>query len=216
MKGELMNDIPEKAETNQAGAPVINTPGDLYDACLRGVETIRLPSIQGRGSVASRIRAKQEGKSPPPIQQPRRPEQNRLWTLVRDRYPDDLKFCDGYRKAFTEVVKQYGGCDVQRVRRMSLDKFCEALDRIPSPRTAAVAEVPSAPLSEGETEIISFFQEVGHRMTKTKFFQEAALRGKIFAEGTVSPKLVELKKRGILNNKQDVSPKGYGLTEWAD
>lgn len=69
-------------------------------------------------------------------------------------------------------------------------------------------------LSPKEQEILDLIGSVGERMTTGVILRELEARRGPTSEGTTKMALSHLRRMGFLTNRQDVSPKGYGLAEW--
>jgi hypothetical protein len=69
-------------------------------------------------------------------------------------------------------------------------------------------------LSIAESNIISTIRENGRRITTTEILRALERKYGAASEGTTKTCLAGLVRRGLLNNRQDVTPKGYGLPDW--
>jgi len=63
-------------------------------------------------------------------------------------------------------------------------------------------------------DILAALTGVGHRMTRQAMLSALESRGKRWADGSVGAALAQLVEVGLLNNRQDIDPKGYGLAPW--
>lgn len=63
-------------------------------------------------------------------------------------------------------------------------------------------------------DLLHLFVEVGHRMTRDEVFAELRTRKKKRADSVVGDTLSLLVRLGVLNNRQDSTPNGYGLPEF--
>jgi hypothetical protein len=63
-------------------------------------------------------------------------------------------------------------------------------------------------------DILSTLAQVGHRMTRQALLGALESVGKRWADGTTGAALAQLVEIGLLNNRQDQDPKGYGLASW--
>lgn len=70
-------------------------------------------------------------------------------------------------------------------------------------------------LSPAERTIIDVISAAGSRMTTREVLDAIEVRNGVASEGTTKTVLSGLVRRKILTNRQDVKPKGYGLSEWA-
>ena len=66
-------------------------------------------------------------------------------------------------------------------------------------------------LSEAESRIIEVIRDAGHRLTTDQVLRELENRHGAASIGTTKVNLATLVRRRLLTNRQDVSPKGYGL-----
>ncbi len=71
-------------------------------------------------------------------------------------------------------------------------------------------------LSEAEKRIIEVIQTAGHRLKTNEIVCELEKQHGAASEGTTKMSLAGLVRLGLLTNRQDVFPKGYGLPEWND
>lgn len=69
-------------------------------------------------------------------------------------------------------------------------------------------------LSEAEQRIIGVVRNEGMRMTTKAILAAIERQQGAVSEGTTKVCLATLVRRGLLTNRQDVIPKGYGLPEW--
>jgi hypothetical protein len=83
-----------------------------------------------------------------------------------------------------------------------------------SPDAALRSEPVTRQLSPGRQRIVDVIQETGHRMTTEQILAAIREIDKVASSGTTKQYLAELVDRGILDNRQDVQPNGYGLQEW--
>jgi hypothetical protein len=69
--------------------------------------------------------------------------------------------------------------------------------------------------SRSEQEIVKLIREVGIRLTTTQLLSELNKRNNHEAsEGTTKNALSALTRAGVLNNRSDVRPRGYGFPDW--
>lgn len=78
----------------------------------------------------------------------------------------------------------------------------------------ADADGPKLPNGAAIAEILATVVQVGHRMTRQAICEAMEEHGRRRAESVVGECLSLLVKLGVLDNRQDVAPKGYGLREW--
>lgn len=69
-------------------------------------------------------------------------------------------------------------------------------------------------LSECAADVLSTLREVGHRLTTTQLLSEFSDREFLHGESTVKTTLARMVREKVLNNRSDISPKGYGFPEW--
>jgi hypothetical protein len=69
-------------------------------------------------------------------------------------------------------------------------------------------------LTEAESNIIAVVRDAGHRLVTDEIVAELEHRCGAASLGTTKQYLAGLTRRGLLTNRQDVDPKGYGLPEW--
>lgn len=69
-------------------------------------------------------------------------------------------------------------------------------------------------LSSLEQRIMNIIQAAGHRLTMQEIVEELDKNEGSVSVGTVKNYLASFTRRGILTNRQDTSPRGYGLAEW--
>jgi hypothetical protein len=69
-------------------------------------------------------------------------------------------------------------------------------------------------LSEAERKILKVIQSAGHRVTTDEIVGEIERQFGAASLGTTKQCLASLRRRTLLTNRQDESPKGYGLPEW--
>jgi len=88
----------------------------------------------------------------------------------------------------------------------------EAIETLEERRVAGSPD--DARRSEANRKIVQVLREAGHRMTTKEIL--SALRDKHgdASEGTTKQHLAMLVQHKVLNNRQDVTPNGYGLPEW--
>jgi len=68
--------------------------------------------------------------------------------------------------------------------------------------------------SNFEQQLIDMITEVGKRLTTNQVLAELNKRHGPTSEGTTKSALATLTRAGILNNRSDLKPKGYGLPGW--
>lgn len=85
---------------------------------------------------------------------------------------------------------------------------------LPAVDEAAATKATSARLSPGQQNIVDAIREAGRRLSQDQVL--AALEAKHGAAsiGTTKNYLAALVKFGVLTNRRDVHPPGYGLAEW--
>jgi Penicillinase repressor len=69
-------------------------------------------------------------------------------------------------------------------------------------------------LSESEQRIMTTIEAIGHRVTTEELLEHLEKHHGATSTGTTKQTLAGLVRRGLLNNRQDVRPKGYGLSLW--
>jgi len=68
--------------------------------------------------------------------------------------------------------------------------------------------------SDCAQDILQVLNQVKHRLTGTRIQSEFAKRGIEWSERKVAGDLARLVDEGSLDNRSDVSPRGYGFPEW--
>jgi hypothetical protein len=106
---------------------------------------------------------------------------------------------------------------------LELEHAADLLDTFEAPPASTEVSSPSGQpdtqperLSESELRIVKVLHNNGARMTSSQII--AVLdrdNGGCTSEGTTKVTLASLGRRGILDNRQDVKPNGYGLTDKA-
>ena len=69
-------------------------------------------------------------------------------------------------------------------------------------------------LNDAERDILSVIQEAKQRLTTPKVLAALEAKNGAVAESTTKSTLATLVRRGLLTNRSDTTPKGYGLPEW--
>jgi hypothetical protein len=72
---------------------------------------------------------------------------------------------------------------------------------------------PSGRLSEAEERIVNVLREAGERMSTMEILTALENKDRAVSQGTTKVTLATLVRRGILTNRRDVDPPGYGLQE---
>ena len=80
--------------------------------------------------------------------------------------------------------------------------------------TNTAASSKERELSPGKQAIIDVIRAAGQRLTTDGVVDALAKAHGVASEGTTKVYLSELVSRRLLTNRQDVTPKGYGLPEW--
>lgn len=77
------------------------------------------------------------------------------------------------------------------------------------------AEGDAVKLANGAAiaEVLATIVQVGHRLTRQALCEAMEEHGRKRAESVVGECLTTLTRLGVLDNRQDTSPKGYGLRE---
>lgn len=82
-------------------------------------------------------------------------------------------------------------------------------------------EIEEAPTGEPRlangaaiAEVLATIVQVGHRMTRQSLCEAMEEHGRKRAESVIGEVLTTLTRLGVVDNRQDVSPKGYGLPQW--
>lgn len=95
--------------------------------------------------------------------------------------------------------------ELRRARRLAFlelqlfdESFAEVGDELPPSQKA----------------VMSTLREVGERMTTTRLLEAMGRAGHDFADSTVKNALSILVTTRRIDNRQDTSPRGYGLPEW--
>ena len=89
------------------------------------------------------------------------------------------------------------------------------LDLVSAAEESSAIQLPRImELDEEERLIVELLRSVGRRLTTGQILSEFSQRDQIKAESTTKLKLSSLVKKGVLTNRQDVRPAGYGLSEW--
>jgi hypothetical protein len=78
------------------------------------------------------------------------------------------------------------------------------------PARAGPAPLPPGP----KADILAAVEAAGHRLTTAEILKALDQAQHVWGESTVKNNLAELVDEGLLNNRQDVRPKGYGLPAW--
>jgi len=69
-------------------------------------------------------------------------------------------------------------------------------------------------LTPAERDIIEVIREAGHRLTTKEVLAALEAKRGAASEGTTKQYLASLVRSGLLTNRQDLEPKGYGLPGW--
>lgn len=69
-------------------------------------------------------------------------------------------------------------------------------------------------LTPREQEIVDILSSTGKRLTCSEILKKISERGKDLDAGALKPPLSRLVKAGILTNRSDKKPRGYGLPTW--
>lgn len=64
------------------------------------------------------------------------------------------------------------------------------------------------------TEVLQTILEANHRLTRAALLSEMEAHGRRRAESTVCLALEDLMRLGVIDNRSDVTPRGYGLPGW--
>jgi len=80
----------------------------------------------------------------------------------------------------------------------------------------ADADGPKLPNGAAIAEILATLVQVGHRLTRQALCDAMEEHGRKRAESVVGECLSTLVRLGVLDNRQDVNPKGYGLPSFDD
>jgi len=85
---------------------------------------------------------------------------------------------------------------------------------------------PSSPkksqTKDVDRQVVEILETLGRRLTKTKFLAEFERHGREkkedypWSEQTVVNALVRLNRDGVIDNRRDTKPRGYGLPHWKD
>jgi hypothetical protein len=75
---------------------------------------------------------------------------------------------------------------------------------------------PKLPNPGAIADLLHLIVDVGHRMTRDQVREELSKRKKRRADSVVGDTLALLVRLGVLDNRQDVAPNGFGLREWTD
>lgn len=76
------------------------------------------------------------------------------------------------------------------------------------------ADLPPIKFSDCFAETLATIVQAGKRLTKAALLIEMEKLGRKRAESMVSVALADLQKLGIIDNRQDTSPNGFGLKSW--
>lgn len=90
----------------------------------------------------------------------------------------------------------------------------EPLSSEPRPRRHETDVAPN--LSEAEERIIGVIRSAGQRLVTKQVMAELRQVYGAASEGTTKVTLAGLVRRGLLSNRRDVRPNGYGLPEWEE
>ena len=104
-----------------------------------------------------------------------------------------------------------------------LPEACNALDTAvptdelvkPNNTQAVITEADGPRLTPTEKNIMALIREIGHRMTTGEIVSAMEERRGPTSEGMTKQRLADLVRRGLLTNRSDTTPRGYGLPEWS-
>jgi hypothetical protein len=69
-------------------------------------------------------------------------------------------------------------------------------------------------LDTDESDLVQLLHDVNRRLTTKEVLSELSARGHIKADSTMKLKLARLVDKGILTNRANANPRGYGLPHW--
>jgi hypothetical protein len=122
---------------------------------------------------------------------------------------------DLFSAAVRLARRTYGESEhVEQVRIVTRSGAKLAVD---VPRGWEPAAPSASPLTSSPgclAEVLATIVDAGKRLTRAALLAEMEKRDRTRAESTVSEALADLIRLGILDNRQDVNPKGYGLPDW--
>ena len=121
---------------------------------------------------------------------------------------------DGRTIGFTRFAVIRHKWNSEPEEKLHADNDTDWYDRMASMKAMA-RELAIAPqLDADEQDIVGLIVEARHRMTTTQILDEFARGNVPKGDSTIKGKLAQLTKRGVLVNRSDTNPKGYGLPEW--
>jgi hypothetical protein len=81
-------------------------------------------------------------------------------------------------------------------------------------RVRLLSDIPQALLGEAERDVVFVLSEVGHRLTGEEMADELERRNLIYSRKGMFEVMARMVKTGVLDNRKDVRPRGYGLVAW--
>jgi hypothetical protein len=98
---------------------------------------------------------------------------------------------------------------------------------IPADTTAAAITAVAAASSDAsapayidpdscQADILATLAEAGRRLTTTKLLTAMHAAGRTWGDSTVRVALAAMVRKGIITNRIDTEPRGYGLPEWTN